>query len=300
MSGGEVTKLPVMATVGNAYRLLGEEWLTVLRFAWFPFLVAYAFQYVATRFQYQAMRAAVESGRTGDITRYAEIWWLDGTVTIISCFAFAMVAVAVHRLILFGDRQRGRFVPLAFGRVGLLFVALPLAGIAIVVVIVLGGGFIGAGFASWPKQTGLAVAILFGGFVVAAWLIARLSLLFPLAVVERRLDFRRSWTLTRGNALRIVGIWVVGSIPLAVIGLFVALIIKEIYVTRALPDLLKLDQSARVLRVIEINESVLPATIIINYLLSIFGTALGVAFLSYSYKALTGRAPEDMLPRPSS
>src|SRR5262245_57166124 len=117
-------KVPVFETAGHAYRFLLNEAGTILRLSWFPLLVVTIVQYLAARAQFAAMRSAIETGGFKALSGLTT-WHWQLPSAIATFLGTAVVAVALHRVILFGQREPGRLIHLAFGKVELLFAALP-------------------------------------------------------------------------------------------------------------------------------------------------------------------------------
>lgn len=118
----------------------------------------------------------------------------------------------------------GRRLPVMIG-LGLLFILGALAA-ALPIGVVLGVAGTGLALAGGgaPPSAGLGGAILTASFlfllffVLFMWIFARLFLLVPVIINERLgiRSFGRSWSLTRGLALRIVGVLILFFIVFAV------------------------------------------------------------------------------------
>jgi len=279
-----VHKLPVLETAGRAYQFLLREAGTILRLSWLPLLVVTIIQYFVIRAQFSAIRSALEAGKVGAMTGISPMWQWQFLNFVVTIFGTAVVAVALHRVILLGDRKPGRFAHVAFGRVEMLFALLPIiVMIPIFIVSVLVFVLSAVVFPKSGYAFVLVAVVLL--WAAAIFVIVRLALVFPLAVLEGRYNVSQSWSLTRGNFWRLVGLWLVALIPFAVV---VAII------TAATSPLPALGQGAskNVTGMFEQFESLLLIQTIVNYVWAIIGGALGVAVLSYSYKALSGIDPD--------
>ena len=207
-------KLPVFATAGLAYQFLLREAGTILRLSWFPLLIVTIIQYFAMRAQFAAMRSAFESGNVGALNMNFPMWQWQIANIVVALLGSAIVAVALHRVILLGDRKPGRFLYVAFGKVELLFALLPI--ILMVPIIVVSFLAFGLGITLLPKSASwVAFVGLFLMWVGAVFVFVRLALVLPLTVLEGRYNFSQSWSLTRGNFWRLVGLWLVVLIPLS-------------------------------------------------------------------------------------
>jgi hypothetical protein len=270
-------KLPVFATAARAYRFMLRESETILRLSWFPFLVLSLVEYFANRAQSAAIRSAMERADAQSTAGLSAIllWQIPvlvGTVTVIS-----MVAVALYRVILFGERQEGRHVYFAFGvterRFALLLTAmlLPSALWAIVSV-----GFVDA--MGSDDKTGIRSSVLIVAlvlFLALFFVMIRLAPVFAITVLDNRYDFKQAWSLTRGNFWRFVAVLMLAAIPVAVATNIVVFLLGS-YGS-------------------EPFESALLVQAIMGFVWSIVYVALGVAIVSYSYKALSGRQLDEIL-----
>jgi len=253
--------------------------------SWFPLLIVTIVQYLAVRAQFAAMRSAIETGGLKALSGITTWHWqlLSGLATILGA---AIVAVALHRVILFGQREPGRLIHLAFGKIELLFAVLPiillvpvlLVSVLVLVLAVLGGG-VAALMVVWYMMMVLWGVIIF--------IFVRLSVMFPMLVIEGRYQFRQAWHLTEGNFWRLVALWLVVFVPVLVIATVAAAVIAAIVVPVR-------PTGTSPMAMLEVIESRLPLQMILSFVWSLVGGALGVAALSYSYKALIGRHPDDI------
>jgi hypothetical protein len=136
----------------------------------------------------------------GDSERFGET--VGGpAVTFATLVVQLMIAMAVYRL-MFRPDQRG-FLYLRFGPDELRG-----AGVAVILVIGIAIVAVAAAYAaravlrvSPMASSGVAVVAL--GLIY--WLIVRFGFVLPLCVAERRIDFARSWRLSRGRTWALVG-----------------------------------------------------------------------------------------------
>jgi hypothetical protein len=205
--------LPVLATAGEAYRFLGRELPTIVRLSWATLIIVILAQTLIARAVFAEMGALLARG---DVVAAAAVGrhptWL-GLKSAVEMIGTGVVAVAIHQLILFGERRAGQYVPFAFGRrEEVLFVLLGLAFGAISVlfatVVISPIGRPTAGLA--PFAASLA-------FVVAIYLSIRLWPILPMIVVEPRLDVVGAWQLSRGRFWSLLALGLVGTIPLGIV-----------------------------------------------------------------------------------
>lgn len=247
-------KLPVLDVAGRAYAFLLNEWRTILRLTWFPLLVVGIAQFLASTIASRPVFAGFT------------VWELASLACMLA--AGAIVAVALHRTILFGDRKPGVFILLTFGKVEALFAILPAA---MFLIYAMGHVlfYMGIAVAMMSGAPASAAALIFMlPFVVAVLVAIRLSLIFPVTVVKGRYDFGAAWRLMRGNFWRAVGVWILALGPLHLI----AGSIQPAVMRSVAPGIWRG-----------------VALALVNYPIAIISSALMVAAVSYSYKALSGQ-----------
>lgn len=293
-------KLPVFATAGLVYRFLFNDLATIARLSWLPLLLVWLAQYAVAYFAFEAMREAMPSVLRGDPAATFKgnlVWQAAGLIAWL--LGTSVVAVALHRVILFGDRKPGRLFYFSFRKIELLFLLLPLVAyvtlFSLNVLVVLNFRFL-------PAPSFFVLLSISAAFALL-WLALRLLLIFPVTVVEGRYDFSQAWTLTRRNFWRLVATMIVAGVPLIVVTLvlqFLLLSAMGFDLPGALPrpgasgtD----PMSALLERQFRLTFSI--PMMVFSYLAMIVFGAIGVALLSYSYKALRGYAPEQLL-RPRS
>ena len=176
-----VRKLPVFGTAGAVLAFLWLERWTILRLSWCPMLLAT----LAERFAQDLAQDQV------------------GLSKFLTIAAWAVIAVSLHRVILFGDRAPGTWLNIRFGKVEALFAILPAAYLLIVVALS------ALGVPTEFHVKGGPAVVLWIVMAVVIFLLARFCLVFPIAVMERRVDFALAWTLSHGNVWRMIGVWLV-------------------------------------------------------------------------------------------
>jgi hypothetical protein len=246
-------KLPVRDTATEAYKFVWRERGTIVRLSWFPLLVA-------------ALAAF-----------YAEHTVAVIAAKILAIATSAVVAVALHRLILFGDHRPKAWLNLHFGKVEALFALLPFLFYATIVLL----DSLGVPL-EWHLKGGPAL-VMIGVMSIVIFFLARFCLIFPIAVVERRFDFGQAWALSHGNVWRMVGVWILVSIPLLMaFGIVQSLLLTMLKFTPAAMTAQQFDGS-------------LLEAVVLTYPTSIVFGALCVGILSYTYKALAGFGSDAVL-----
>lgn len=202
-------KVPVLSTVSLAYGFLLGEFVTILRLVWGPLLLGSGASYL---FGGQAIDAMVAAGVNGDAGRGAEYAPIQFLIMIIGFVTGLMASVVLLQVVIFGDRKPGLYVYLWLGAaelrlvlVTLLLVVAVAAGTAVSAVVF---GTLGALAIAIPVVSVVFffAAIAFAGGVI--WAALRLSLIWPVVVAEGNLGVERSWQITPGNALRLLGVFV--------------------------------------------------------------------------------------------
>lgn len=198
-------KLPVARTITRAYGSLFENPGLFARAGWAWMAVAYA--------------AQLASGLLA--IRYVG--------TIVHFLALTAFAVVWHRGILLGERPRG-FVHLRFGREEVRYFLLGL---------LLTAAILAPSFAVWqwavavaPHASGLAavliMAVVLAVVVTTLVAVTRLTLVYPATAIGAfALGFGRSWRLTRGNTLRILGGAVLATLPWTVVSMTLNTVVKD-------------------------------------------------------------------------
>jgi hypothetical protein len=230
---------------------------------------------------------------------------------------FAIVAVALHRVILFDERKPGEYFNFPFGAteftyilMGIASFVLSLAIIAAVMTPILyfatGGDLVGffESFKNWPdNMPNLAAGGVMGplaigyvaGLLLVIYVAVRLAV-WPAAVVAtRRFSPGEAWSLTRGNFWRFIGLFllIVITIWLAV-GLPAAAYYYQIMREAAEAAQTKEPLDADALRA---RWEAYAPLIWFGYLVFyVFTSALSVALVSYAYKALKGYDAKSPIP----
>ena len=278
-----MASLPVFATIGTAYRFLGREFVTVLRLAWFPLLVVAVVQYLAAL-------AALDTVAAGGVDQavaspYDLVQWVVQTVV------FAIVAVSLHRFILFDDRKPGQYIAFAFGRPEIIFMVLQVLAFAAysvvgLIFVVASGGRAVSMAEPPPLGSILSFIVILAALTYA---LVRLTPLYPIAIAENRLDFRQGWELTHGKFWRLFMVFALGMLPLGCVialaeGIFWGVLAQNIKGSE-----FSTEQAAAVVKGLIVYQ------IGIFYVFAVLASGLGVALLCYSYKSLRGLHADALL-----
>jgi hypothetical protein len=294
---GDMQKIHVSATAGRAYGFLFREFGTILRLSWLPLLLVILVQYSAL-----IVFEPVEPERTkpgaSPFAIFAEIIGLIGPGGMLGLFAgiigTAIVAVALHRVILFGERRHGHFFYLSFGRTEWLFmVVFVVFGLVIVLLFLASMMFSPMLLSLAPPRPArsflltmlillLPILLLFAA-VMYLWI--RFSLIFPVTVIEGRADLAQVQTITRGHFWRLFGVWLIVMGPVFLASLFLQWLDAFGF---GLPGT---EMTAEYVD----DVPALLRSSVLQFVLTLVSGALSVAVLSYSYKALKGHDLDEVL-----
>jgi hypothetical protein len=228
-----------------------------------------------------------------------------GTMQVVDTFLQlilgAIIAVSVHRIILKDDEQPGEYFYLRFTGEELRYVFCGIFYSLLFCIAVLlpfaghfywqatQGGTVPLDLARWEDpalvRQFMANRTIFPVAVVAAMFglisLARFGLAFPIIVAEGRLSFIRSWVLTRGNTLRLIGFWILTTI-LAMILILALFAVVGAAVAGMWLSISAGGQTGGALGVLVLSAPAAAAAL--TYL--VIGLTLFIAAMSFSYKAL--------------
>jgi hypothetical protein len=236
-------KIPVLETVGETYGLAFGRYFLILGIIWLPLVVlAAAFYFIVVPVfrdfislighakDIQAMNTQMQ-GLNG------RIWLFDAAELVF----YAVVSVGITREA-FGLRKPPKFFYLRFGadelRVlgGYLMLIAVFMGVAFVSVFAiliaaatgaaLTAALADAGVHLTAQQLGVLGGLaIFVAVLALIYVVIRLTyLLVPVTVAEHRFGILRSWELTRGNVLRIVGVVFITLLPMMVAGVILEIV----------------------------------------------------------------------------
>ncbi len=317
-------KLPVWQTFASAVGFVAGNYFTLLRLTWLPFLALLAVTLVVSPyFAEEALRSIgpVRHDPTLIFQNLDKLLFAQGAVALLQAIVIAAVAVAIHRVILFGDRREGQYFSFAFGWTELLYVimgalsllgALALMAVVFVPVIALiARGDFAAFFAEFQNFPGNVIALvrsgaigplLFAylvGWIALTYLFLRLSVWPPAVVATRRLALAEAWRLTDGNALRMLGLFALAVCMLYLVMIPFAIGVGAFALTNpgaleALRDANGPLETQRMLR--DAIGPYLPIFALVQLLVYTAVTGLMVALVSFAYKALNGVPANEPLP----
>jgi hypothetical protein len=302
--------LPIFDTVSRTFGFVVERrFFSLLRLIWLPVFLSVAVGMLPLVYQIEMVGLEPNPAKEALLLRDPAYWALEAVNIVMSLLLGAMIAVSVHRMILLDDRQPGAFFYWRLTREEWLYI---LAWIGYFILVCLALALpIAAHFyyvASF-ESVGQAVAVLssmaegdpaknvegmrklFGdprlfialglGIVFALVALARFGLVFPIIVAEGRLSFWRSWVVTRGNTLQLIGFWIVTVILTYVVIILIVAVaaaaVAGIFLSTALGG-----QAGSALGIALLA---VPAAISLAMYL-VIGVTLFIAAMSFSYRAL--------------
>src|SRR5262245_14379671 len=278
--------LPVIATTVAAYRFLARELATIVRLSWAALLIVALIQYLLARRVLADMAAALAEGDLmAAAARGHDPLWLTLKFAA-NIVGTAIVAVAIHQLILCGDRKQGRYVHIAFGTREAWFLLL---GAVLGAVVVLFAVSVVSPFGE--AKTGAAPFFAWLAFMAAIYLSIRLWPVLPLIVVAGRFDVATAWKLTRNRFWTLLTLVLLASIPL---GLMALTIDSTLPSFDSLMDAITgprqgMPSAAAAAAAVARAQDWLVLRVLLDFAASIVATAVTVALISFSYLALTGR-----------
>jgi hypothetical protein len=204
-------KIPIFGAVGSAYGFAFGRFLTVLRLSWFWLAIVVGLNMywgpeimAATA---EGFKAFQNGGPEAMQAAISGVQLESNLLQLITNLAGIIILVALVRAVVSQDHRDG--VPLhilsgmpdlrVLGATLLLMIAFIAALIGIGIVF----GVVAAvlGQAGGGALVGILALVL---VVVILWVMLRLSLVLPVAAVEPNLGVERSWSLMKGNSLRML------------------------------------------------------------------------------------------------
>ena len=232
-------KLPVFRTFFRAAGFTIWNGWTIFRLTWFPL----SLMFLASIF--------VPLLYLTSVAEYVELPQVEESIVfqvssiVLQLIATASAAVAIHRVILFGDRQSGHYFLFAFGRTeflyllmaitSVLFTALAAAAVLLPIAVLVSGGDPVNYFNTLipkPGQDGNTAGSV-GHFIafLIVWIVIfyfmlRISVWPPAVVATNGFALADAWRLTKGNVLRLLGLFLM---PLMIVALAAGLAAAYFY-----------------------------------------------------------------------
>ena len=147
---------------------------------------------------------------------------------------------------------------------------------------------------------GVLMFAYLAGWIIVLFFMLRLAVWPPSVVATGRLSPSEAWSLTRGNAWRFIGLFVLTGIAIEIILLsFVGAgmanggfeLLQNMKTMRQTHNPLEMREAVR-----DGLQAYLPLIFVVYLCAAIFFTSLAVALVSYAYKALKGYHTVDPIP----
>ncbi len=214
-------------------------------------------------------------------------------VGILGLLPYTFFGVAWHRLTLLGPVAGAppllpAWAPRHWRFLGYLLATMLIGSGATAVVFSLGFMAIQPGPDALPAVAGL---MPLAGFVIVAYVMIRLSFVFPAVSVDESYRLRHAWTHTKGQGLRLLGATVIAAAPLVALVWGVSEILGAVLFAKTAPGQDGLPAVAQMEAFVEANLGALlliqTITAAINYVLM----ALMVSVISIAFRTCTGWVP---------
>lgn len=231
-----MNKLPVFRVAGRAIGFTLWNCFTIFRLAWFPIVALFAAQIGLSAYVMQidgeTLRGLPNPMSVALVLE--RILAFNVANLVLQTIALAAVAVAIHRVILFGDRRPGQFFNFAFGKTEFLYIVMGVLTALIVlgalaamitpfVLFMSGGDPVGMfkrlvddpdaasqAIKGALSGGGLTVFFIFTfvAYVLIIYLSLRLAVWPPAVVATNRISPSEPWQITRGNVWRLIGAFI--------------------------------------------------------------------------------------------
>jgi hypothetical protein len=217
-----MNKIPVGETISGAYSFAFTKILSVLGVFWLPYLLFVAIVAAAVHFLAPDLPNQILHGPY-DFSLAMSFRRISGIVFLFGIIASAMVTVGLQRKAL-GLHPGPVFFYFSLGApVWLLIGAFILAILVIILVVAITAGiciaiwFGAANIGSPAAVAALRAIAIIAGVCWVIYLEVRLLFFLPAVVVaENTIGLGRSWTLAGGNFWRIIAVWIVVFLPVAI------------------------------------------------------------------------------------
>jgi hypothetical protein len=298
--------LPVFAVVGRALWFVIANVFTLFRLTWLPLAALVAAGYgLAYGVVQQSPGMTFDKVAEQDVYFHAEIATL-----LLQGLALSVVAVHVHRIILFGERMPNVYFAFPFGRTEFLYVLMGALTYFVLIVLL---GFLVLGILALMIGVGtgqdtsrvfaamMAVAedmdaspALIAGAIFAAlfvyilmiWIMLRLTVWPPAVVANNRLALGEALRLTKGRVWALLGLMIASSIVFIPILVVIAAWAYKVKAGDSFELIVAGSLEGKVKHLL--SGSVTPNVIVYEFVFQFLATSYTVAVLSYAYRALKG------------
>jgi len=311
-------KIPVFQTVGRAYGFAFGRYFSTLSIIWLPmlllfvlawFLVVPRFPEMLRIFSQIAQHPDDNAANTQLLTEFNRSAAYLQLFNLIE-LAFGVIILSGITKEALGLRTGPRFYYLQFGSAELyvliavilmvviifgVIMAAFLGGLIIGLIGVLVLGAAGSGGGPTAAQGILGLIVGLAAMVGAFYVLARsLFLLVPVSIAENVVGIGRSWTLAKGNVLRILATFLLTVLPLALIEFIVILVLVVPVAIQFVNESKNGGQEAvqhHVQALLNAAPEYLVGFGVVAFLLAPIGYGLLVSLPAFAYRALVPAAP---------
>jgi hypothetical protein len=304
--------LPIFGITGRSLSFVVANIFSLFRLCWLPLAML-----IATTYGMAYAIVEVSPGVTEKTVMDARAF-MFATLTelVLNGIVFSVIAVNVHRIILFNDRRPDVYFAFPFGRTELLYV---LMGVLTYVFLALLIGVIGliyftllrmaptgaalvvaamveAATDAAPKESpwlsALFIITFIVGYILGIWLMLRLTVWPPAVVANNRLSLGEALRLSKGRVFALLGLMIASSLAyLSVFFLFALVIAFAASASGDIKGWMEIFSANGLLSktvLMMSGKTVNPNAILFEFFYILTATAYTVAILSFAYKALKG------------
>jgi hypothetical protein len=303
--------LPIFGITGRSLWFVIANLFSLFRLCWLPLAML-----IATTYAMAYGIAEVSPGKTVETIHDGAFLFATMTEIVLNGIVLSVVAVHVHRIILFNDRRPNVYFAFPFGSTELLYVVMgTLTYFALVLLIGViaylyyivfnlvpqGGALLIAAMVEaaaeaapkanpWLALLGIVTFIV--GYILALWLMLRLTVWPPAVVANNRLSLGEALGLSKGRVFELLGLMIASSLAyLAVLFVFAIVIGITAMKTDTAGAWVEILGAGTLVDKVELAFAGKPANpnaVLFEFFYLLTATAYAVAILSYAYKALKG------------
>jgi hypothetical protein len=304
--------LPIFGITGRSLWFVVANLFSLFRLSWLPLAMLIATTYgmaygIAQVSPGEAEKAVLNGGA-----------FLFATFTelVLNGIVLSVIAVNVHRIILFDDRRPDIYFAFPFGRTELLYVLMGvltyvflalLIGVISFIYFTLAGmvprgaalviaAMVEAASEAAPKANPWVVALtvitFIVGYILAVWLMLRLTVWPPAVVANNRLSLGEALRLSKGRVFALLGLMIASSLAyITVFFIFVVAVAVAASAGGGMESWISVFEANSLMSKVILmlsGKTVNPNAILFEFFYILTATAYTVAILSFAYKALKG------------
>jgi hypothetical protein len=213
-------KIPVFGAVASAYGFAFGHIGTVLRLSWLWLAVLAG---LSIYWGPEIMAATVEAFKAGTPeamqAAMSGVQGKSSLMQLVQFLASVIILVALVRVVISGDDRSGVPVHILSGMPDLRVIGVTILLIIAIVAAMFGLGIV-IGILGAAKAGAVAGIVSLVFMALMIWVFLRLSLVLPVAAVESNLGVERSWSLMKGNSLRMLLAILIVFIPFGALVMF--------------------------------------------------------------------------------